>query len=74
MTKNTNQKHPIAKLINLIILLFVVVAMTFATIEFFARGWCQKAHGTPVDKNSSWELRTCAKYYWDMDLENPNGW
>ncbi|EGQ7830424.1 hypothetical protein NZX34_004089 [Vibrio parahaemolyticus] len=74
MTGNTNRKHPIAKLINVVFILIAVVAMTFTTVEFFASGWCQKAHGISVDENSSWELKACAKYYWGMDLENPNGW
>ncbi|TOG16312.1 hypothetical protein CGJ07_23150, partial [Vibrio parahaemolyticus] len=74
MKTNTNKKHPIAKLINLVILLFAVVAMTFTTIEFFANGWCQKARGISVDKNSSWEVKACAKYYWNVDVENPTGW
>lgn len=74
MTTNTKKKHPIAKLINWVIILFSVVAMTFTTVESFAYRWCQKAHGISVDKNSNWEVKACAKYYWNLDVENPIGW
>lgn len=74
MTNNTNKKHPIAKLINLTITLLAVVGMIYITAEFLASGWCQRAHGISVDKNSSWEVKACAKYYWNIDVENPTGW
>lgn len=74
MTTNAKQDHPIAKLINLIIILIVVVGMIMATVDFFARGWCQKAHGISVHESSGWKVKACAKCYWDMDLENPDGW
>ncbi|MCF7456267.1 MULTISPECIES: hypothetical protein [Vibrio] len=70
MTTNTNQKHPIAKLVNVITILIVVVGMTMATARFFSSTWRQKAYGISVNEQSDWKV----KYYWDMDLENPNGW
>ncbi|MBU2896104.1 hypothetical protein [Vibrio hepatarius] len=74
MTTNTNKKHPIAKLINVVVILIVVAGMTYATVDFFASGWCQAAFGLSVDENSSWEVKSCAKYYWNLDVENPTGW
>lgn len=74
MAKNTNREHPIIKLLRLILSLLALAYLTFITIELFTSSWCRAAFGTPVDKNSSWELKACAKYYWDIDLENRDGW
>lgn len=74
MTKNTNRQHPIIKLLRLILLLLALACLTYITIGLFTSSWCRAAFGISVDENSSWELKACAKYYWDMDLENPNGW
>ncbi|WP_318122445.1 hypothetical protein [Vibrio sp. 399] len=74
MTKNTNREHPIVKLLRLILSLLALAVLTYITLELFANSWCRAAFGTSIDENSSWELKACAKYYWDIDLENRDGW
>ncbi|EPP2130258.1 MULTISPECIES: hypothetical protein [Vibrio] len=75
MTNNTNKKmHPIPKLINLIVTLIAVAGFTYATAEFLASSYCQTAFGIGVSEQSDWKVKACAKYYWDMDLENLGRW
>lgn len=75
MPDNTNKKiHPIAKLVNLTITLVAVVVLICIAAELFTSSWCQNARGISVDENSSWEVKACAKYYWNIDVENPTGW
>ncbi len=75
MKDNTNKKmHPIPKLINLIFTLIALVGFTYATAEFLASSWCQKAYGIGVSEQSDWKVKACAKYYWDMDLDNLGRW
>ncbi|HHF3006300.1 TPA: hypothetical protein ACPJ1B_003733 [Vibrio diabolicus] len=66
--------HPILKLINLIVTLIAVAGLTYATAEFLASSWCQTAYGIGVSEQSDWKVKACAKYYWDMDLENLGRW
>ncbi len=75
MTNNTNKKmHPILKLINLIVTLIAVAGFAYATVEFLASSWCQSAFGISVSEQSDWKVKACAKYYWDIDLENLGRW
>ncbi len=74
MTNNTNRKHPIAKLINVVIILIAVIGMSMGTVRFVTSTWCNKIFGISVNEQSDWTVKACAKYYWDIDLENLGRW
>ncbi|ELP5898589.1 hypothetical protein QTV49_000463 [Vibrio vulnificus] len=74
MTTTTNKKHPIARLLNSIMVVAALSLLIFGAIELFASLWCETASYGGLGKDSSWRVKACAKYYWDVNSENPNGW